>query len=148
MDSAEAFVNGLTQSQCDLQISKENPNKNLLYFHKSCTNYMSFKKTDAQIKTKVDLIKNLEQTKTYARQILKRIYKDEFVQLLIHGNYQIQSNEKMKNEVDVVLCLYSMFAVAPAQKQPRLAKMLAKYFNREESNWFAYINDAQVFDFY
>jgi hypothetical protein len=38
-----------------------------------------------------------------------------------------------------------MFAVAPAQNNPRLAKMLAKYFNQEESNWFAYIKDTEVF---
>jgi hypothetical protein len=114
---------------------------------------MIFKKNNLDIKTKLDLIKNCEQTKIFARQILKRIYKNQFVDLLINGNYQFEydentnliDKEKPKNEVDIVLCLYSMFAVAPAQTQPRLAKMLAKYFNQEESNWFAYINDAQEF---
>ncbi len=153
MDSAQEFINGLTKSECNIEILNENPNKTLLYFHKSCTNYMKFKKTNLDIKTKLNFIKNLEQTRKYAQQVLKRIYKNEFVDLLINGNYEFEHNEntnpiekeKTKNEVDIVLCLYSMFSVAPAQTQPRLTKMLAKYFTQEESNWFAYINDAEEF---
>jgi hypothetical protein len=150
MDSADEFVNGLKNSECNVQISKSNPNKALLYFHKSCTNYMTFKKSDSNVKTKLNLIKYSQQTKIYAQQVLKRLYKKDFVELLINGNYEIPSDEntdpteQKKNEVDIVLCLYSMFVVAPAQKEPQLAKMLAKYFNQEESKWFAYIADAQV----
>jgi len=85
--------------------------------------------------------------------LIKRIYQKEFVELLINGNYEVESDENTdpnkketkKNEVDIVSCLYSMFSVAPAQKQMNLARMLAKYFNQEESNWFAYVNDAQEF---
>ncbi|CAF3422379.1 unnamed protein product [Rotaria sp. Silwood1] len=153
IDSAQEFLNGLTKSNCNIQILNEKPNKKLLYFHRSCTNYMTFKKSDPYIKTKLKIIKNLELTKTYARQVLKRIYQNEFVELLINGNYDINSKENVdsnekkfiKNEVDVVLCLYDMFSVAPAQSQSNLANMLAKYFNHEESKWFAYINDAQEF---
>ncbi len=150
IDSAEEFLNGLTISQSNIEILNKCSRKNLLYFHKLCQNYLTFKKTNLQIKTKLDLIKNLEQTKKYAKQVLQRIYKSEFVNLLINGNYQLENTDsiekdKNKNEVDIVLCLYSMFSVAPAQNQPRLTKMLAKYFNQEESNWFAYINDAQEF---
>jgi len=137
MDSADEFLNALTKLESNLQISKEKPNKSLLYFHKSCTNYMTFKKNNLQVKTKINLITYCEQTKKYARQVLQRIYQNEFVNFLI--------NEKPNNEIDIVLCLYSMFVVAPAQNHPRLTKMLAKYFNQEESNWFAYVNDAEVF---
>ncbi|CAF2996359.1 unnamed protein product [Rotaria sp. Silwood2] len=153
VDSAQEFINGLTKSECNIQISHEKPNKKLLYFHKSCTNYMTFKESDPHIQTKLNIIKNLELSKTHARQVLQRIYKNEFIDLLIDGNYDIDSKENIdssekkiiKNEVDVVLCLYNMFSVAPGQSQSDLAKMLAKYFNQEESKWFAYINDAQEF---
>lgn len=104
---------------------------------------MTFKKTNADVKTKLNIIKSLDQTKTYAQQVLKRIFHNEFVNFLVNGNYQF--NEKKSNEVDIVLCLYKMFVVAPAQNHKRLAKMLAKYFNQQESNWFAYINDAEEF---
>ncbi|CAF0885776.1 unnamed protein product [Rotaria sordida] len=148
VDSAQEFLNGLIKAEFNnIQILNEISNKNLLYFHKSCTNYMTFIKTNPYIKIKLNIIKNLEQTKIYARQVLKRIYKNEFVELLINGNYNIDPIEKkiIKNEVDIVLCLYWMFSVAPAQSQFNLAKMLAKYFNEEESKWFAYINDAKGF---
>jgi hypothetical protein len=151
MDSADEFVNGLKTNECNLQILNENSNKKLLYFHKSCTNYMTFKKTDSYVKAKLNLIKYSEQSKPYAQQILKRIFTKDFVELLTNGNYQIEYDENnnpienKKNEVDIVVCLYCMFVVAPAQKEPQLARMLAKYFNQEESNWFAYIADAQVF---
>ncbi len=153
IDSAHEFLNGLTKSQCDIQISTENPNKKLLYFHKLCKDYMAFKNNDTHVKTKFNLIKNLEQTRIYSRQVLRRIYKEEFVQLLINRNYEMQSCENTdpmtkqttNNEVDIVLSLYEMFSVALAQSEPYVSKMLEKYFNREESNWFAYISDAQVF---
>jgi len=155
IDSAHEFLNGLTKSQCDIQISTENPNKKLLYFHKLCKDYMAFKNNDQHVKTKFNLIKNLEQTRIHSRQVLRRIYKEEFVQLLINRNYEMQSFENTdpmtkqttNNEVDIVLSLYEMFSVALAQSEPYVSKMLEKYFNREESNWFAYISDAQVFDF-
>ena len=155
VDSAHEFVNALTKSQSNIQISTESPNKKLLYFHKSCTDYVTFKTTDPNLKKKLNVIKQLEQTKTYARQVLTRIYKEQFVQLLINGNYQIPSSENtdptakqmINNEVDIVTCLYAMFSVALAQSDPYVAKMLAKYFNREESNWFAYVSDAQVLYF-
>lgn len=152
IDSAQEFLRGLTKSEFNVQILHEKLNKKLLYFHKSCANYMAFKKSDPHIKSKLNIIRNLEKTKTYAKQILQRIYSPEFVEYLIKGNHDIESNENVdingrkltKNEVDIVICLYDMFSVALAQNQSKLTKMLAKYFNQEESEWFAYINDAQV----
>ncbi len=137
IDSGDEFINGLTKFESNLSISKENPNKNLLYFHKSCPDYLAFKKTNLSVREKIDSIKYSEQTKKYARSVLQRIYHNDFVDFLI--------NEKLNNEIDIVICLYSMFVVAPAQNHPRLKTMLAKYFNQEESNWFAYIKDAEVF---
>jgi hypothetical protein len=152
VESAQHFISGLTQSQPDLQISTRNPDKNLLYFHKSCPAYMAFKKADESVRTKLNAIKNLEQTKRYARQVLHKLYRREFVELLINGSYQRPTDENsdpmdepaLQNEVEIVLCLYSMFSVAPAQGEPDLTKMLSKYFNTDESIWFAYISDAQV----
>ena len=155
IESAHAFLNGLTKSQSDIQISFEKPNTKLLYFHKSCTEYITFIKSDTCLKTVLNTIKHLEQTRTYARQVLRRIYKEEFVELLINGNYKAQSlknidpivKQTTKNDVDIVICLYSMFSVVLTKSDPLMTKMLEKYFNREESNWFAYINDAQVLYF-
>ena len=156
IDSAQEFLNGLTRSNCNVQILYKKSEKKLLYFHKSCENYMTFKNNDPHIKAKLNLIKDLGQTRIYARQVLKRIYTHEFVEILINGNYEIESNtnagslgnETTRNEVDVVLCLYSMLSVAPAHNQRHIVKMLDKYFNQEESNWFAYINDARVTFFF
>ena len=144
VDSSEEFLNGLTTCDSTLSISKSNPNKDLLYFHKSCTDYLTFKKNDIQVKNKIDSIKNCQRTKEYAREVLRRIYHDEFVDLLIHRNYRLSSDIPVKNEVEFVLCLYAMFVVAPAHSEPRMKRMLAKYFNQDQSNWFAYIHDAGV----
>ncbi|CAF0764305.1 unnamed protein product [Adineta steineri] len=153
VDSSQQFVNGLTESQNDIQIRNQSPNKSLLYFHKSCLSYRAFKKTDLDIRIKIHLIKNLPQTKAYAQQVLRRIYTKDFVDLLTNGYYEIQADKYSdlldkkfhQNEVDIVICLYSMFSVAQAQNKPSLNNMLAKYFNKEESYWFSYINDAQEF---
>ncbi|CAF1637141.1 unnamed protein product [Rotaria magnacalcarata] len=153
VDSAREFINGLTVHECNIQVSNEKPSKSLLHFHKLCTNYVTFKKQNSHIKTKVNTIKNSEQTKTYARQVLRKIYKKEFIEQLINGKYQMNSDENVDpmetnrptNELDIVVWLYAIFSVAPAQVHSYLAKMLAKYFNQEESMWFAYINDAEEF---
>jgi hypothetical protein len=155
IESAHEFVNGLTKSQCDIQVSYKRANSKLLYFHKSCAEYMTYLASDTNLKAIMNQIKLLEQTRIYSRQVLRRIYKEEFIQLLINRNYEIQSFEitdpivkhTTNNEVDIALSLYAMFSVAIAQSEPYVSKMLEKYFNREESNWFAYISDAQVFDF-
>jgi hypothetical protein len=155
VDSAHAFIRGLTQSQSDLEISYEQSDQSILYFHKSSTDYLLFKTSDSNIKMKIDSIKNLDRTRSVARQVLKRIYHDEFVHKLIHGhhhqNYQRDANKlsinstTIVNEVDVVLRLYLLLSVAPAQSSKQMAELLKKYFSRDESKWFAYVNDAQVF---
>ncbi|CAF0913886.1 unnamed protein product [Adineta ricciae] len=153
VDSCQCFLSGLTRSQSSFQIKHEVPNKTLLYFHKSCSTYQNFKQTDPHIRKKIKEIKNLEQTRLLARQVLQRIYQDEFLQLLANENHANLSMENIDsingttrpNEVDAVLWLYAMFSVAPAHKESHLRNMLAKYFNREESNWFAYISDAQEY---
>lgn len=148
VDSSLEFVNGLKTSECNIHIENEKPNKKLLYFHKSCKKYMSFLKHNLNVKTKLSTIKNSEQTKTYARQVLQRIYKNEFIDLLANGISEISYDNNnpivLSNEVDTAQWLYDMFSVAPAQSPIYLSNMLAKYFNKEESSWFAYINDAKV----
>ena len=144
VDSSEAFINGLIECDAMLSIAKSDPNKHLLYFHKSCTDYITFKKSNSQVKSILESIKMCDRTRDYAREVLRRIYHDEFVDLLIDRNYQVSSEDQPKNEVEFVLCLYSMFVVAPAQSEPRMKRMLAKYFTEEQSNWFAYIHDAEV----
>ena len=149
IDSAEEFLRGVTHATPALHVVQEMPNKNLLYFHKCCPNYFTFKSTNTEIKTKLESIKNAEQTRHFARQILQKIFQEEFVELLIQGHFQDEQDENIdrtstRNEVDFVLCLYLMFVIAPAHSSPYLTKLLAKYFNREQSNWFAYVNDAQV----
>lgn len=152
-DSGEECLNGIVESSCSMDVNRHKSNKNLLYFHKTCTNYLTFRKTNLEIKTILNSIKSCEQTRNYAQQILKRIYRNEFVDLLINNSVQFSFDdhhdpkESIPNEVAIVLCLYSMFAVSPAQDEFYLSRMLAKYFTEEESNWFAFINDAQEYYF-
>lgn len=139
IDSAEEFLKGLRTFDCPSGIVHEKVDKKLLYFHKSCSKYLTFKQCNVHIQTKLRQIKNLPQTKMFAQNVLKRIFQEDFIQLLMQGNTQSSDDE-----VEIVCCFYSMFSVSPAQNQLILVRMLAKYFNQEESNWFAYINDAQV----
>lgn len=152
MDSANEFLFGLAQSNDLLKLLEEKTNKKLLYFHRSCPNYLAFKHNNTQVRQKLESIKNLEQTRFYARQVLKRIFKEDFVEFLIQGRYQNEPSENHppinplnpKNEVDLVFYLYSMFSIAPAHQPSHVSKLLIKYFNCEESFWFGYINDSQV----
>ena len=149
IDSSQEFLRGFTNTRPTIQIVQEMPNKKLLYFHKCCPNYFTFKNNNAEIRRKLESIKNSEQTRHFAQQILKNLFREEFVELLVQGDYQDEHDENndqtsSKNEVDFVLCLYLMFAIAPAHSSRYLSQLLAKYFNREQSNWFAYVNDAQV----
>ena len=146
MDSAEEFLLGLAQCPDRMQIFEEKTNKKLLYFHRSCPNYVAFKHNNTQVRQKLESIKSLEKTRSYAQQVLKRIFKEEFVDLLIQGRFPNESIDPSspKNEVDLVICLYSMFSIAPAHQPSHLSKLLIKYFSCDESSWFAYFNDAQV----
>ena len=153
IDSANEFVEGITMSVRHMHILHDNVRDHLLYFHKSCPHYLAFKVTNAHVRTKLQDIENLPQTRCFAQQVLRRIYKDDFVTLLLNDKYVNEDDENLdpivrreayQNEVDLVRCLYSMLSVSPAQGQPYLTGLLAKYFSREESNWFAYVNDAEV----
>lgn len=137
VDSAQHFVSGLQQSQCDVQILSRDPDKKLLYFHRSCPDYVAFKTGDPHVRAKLDAIKSLERSKRYARQVLRKIYREEFVE-------QLSNDSCPTTLTETVFCLYSMFSVAPAHCDPAVKKMLWKYFSVEEFNWFSYINDAEV----
>ena len=84
IDSAKEFIEGITKSVRHMHILYDNLRVHLLYFHKSCPHYLAFKKTDAHVRTKLHDIENLSQTRCFAQHVLRRIYKDEFVTLLLN----------------------------------------------------------------
>src|SRR5690349_2443134 len=55
VDSVSEFVGGLAKYTSNLRIENENPDSTLLYFHQTCSDYVTFKKNDSQIRRKIDL---------------------------------------------------------------------------------------------
>jgi hypothetical protein len=143
--SLNAFVEGLPSILTPL-IDYEPPNPKLLHFH-SNIKYQTYYKKDKQLRNKLQSIEIQSYSKQMARNVLKRLYKQPFIDRLANGYYSIIDNEpgqSVENEVDAVRMLHGLYLVGSNLREEGVGTLLEKYFNLDESAWFAYLHDAKV----
>ncbi len=143
--SLHAFVQGLPSSLTS-SIDYEPSNPTLLYFHQNL-NYQIYYKKDRQLKTKLRSIEMQPYSKQMARNVLKRLYKQSFIDRLTNGYYSFvddESGKSIKNEVDAVRMLHGLYLIGPNLRKEGVGDLLEKYFHQNESAWFAYLLDAKV----
>jgi hypothetical protein len=143
--SLNAFVHGLPDAMAAL-IDHEPPNSSLLYFHDNGP-YQMFYKKDKNLKNKLRSIQMQPYSKTMARQLLERIYRPWFVDKLEDEDYSIvdhESGKVIRNEMDAVRMLHGLYLIGSNLREEGVGTLLEKYFEQDESAWFAYLNDAKV----
>ena len=143
--SLNAFVDGLPESIATL-IDHEPANSTLLYFHDNGP-YQAFYKKDKYLKNKLRSIQMQPYSTEMARQLLERLYRPWFVDKLADGDYSIvdpESSKVIRDEVDAVRMLHGLYLIGSNLREEGVGKLLEKYFNQDESAWFAYLNDAKV----
>ena len=143
--SLNAFVDGLPESIAD-SVDHEPANPSLLYFHDNDP-YQAFQKKDKQLKSKLRSIQMQPYSKEMSRQVLERLFRQSFVDRLANEDYVIvdhESTRAIRNEVDAVRTLHGLYLIGSNLREEGVGTLLEKYFNHNESAWFAYLNDAKV----
>jgi hypothetical protein len=143
--SLNAFVNGLPFIVTSL-IDYEPSNPTLLSFHENIQ-YQKYYKKDIPLKTKLRSIEMQSYSKEMARKVLERLYKQSFIDKLANGYYSIVDNDSgksIKNEVDAARMLHSLYLIGSNLREEGVGDLLEKYFQQNESAWFAYLHDAKV----
>ncbi|CAF0907595.1 unnamed protein product [Adineta steineri] len=144
--SLKAFVEGLpTYVASSIEYEPSNPN--LLYFHVN-RKYQAYSKKDKRLKSKLRSIEMQDYSKEMAYNVLARLYKKSFIDNLINRYHVIidpESGKSIKNEVDAVRALHSLYLIGPNLREEGVGSLLEKYFPKNESNWFAYLQDAKEY---
>jgi len=143
--SLHAFIDGLPSTLTSL-IDYEPSNPTLLSFNENI-HYQKYYKKDIQLKTKLRSIEMQLYSKQMARNVLERLYKSSFIDKLANGYYSIIDNDSgksIKNEVDAVRILHGLYLIGSNLREEGVGDLLEKYFQQNESAWFAYLHDAKV----
>jgi hypothetical protein len=143
--SLNAFVKGLPSTLPSL-IDYEPADPSLLYFHNN-SKYQTYYKKDKQLKNKLQSIGTQSYSKQMTRNVLERLYDVSFVDKLANGYYSIiddVSGKSIKNEVDAVRMLHSLYLIGSNLREDGAGTLLEKYFHSDEAAWFAYLHDAKV----
>ncbi|CAF2476800.1 unnamed protein product [Rotaria sp. Silwood2] len=145
-ESSDAFVQGLPIAIKRL-IDYEPANPTLLSFYDDIK-YQTYFKQDKQLKNKLRSIQVQPYSRKMARNVLERLFKESFIDKLANGSYLIIDNESgksIKNEIDAVRMLHGLYLIGPNLREEGVEYLLEKYFNLNESAWFAYLQDAKEY---
>lgn len=143
--SLKAFVEGLP-SNVQWLVDHEPANPALLSFYDD-SKYQTYLKRDKDLKQKIRFIELKPYSREMARSVLKRLYQESFIDKLANRSHFISdpdSSKSIKNEVDAVRMLHGLYLIAPNLREEGDGSLLEKYFNPNESAWFAYLLDAKV----
>lgn len=156
LDSGRAFISGMEHIMPALASTIKGPtvNKTEIYFHKQPINhaYQQYKEHDPQLRAIIDEIFYSPRSHQVAQQVLRTLFKSDFVNALAAGEFKFKRRGKAKakiyNDVDAVIQLFNLYLIAPgmsaeAGQQPWT---FSTYFTPEQTQWLAYIKDAE--DFY
>ncbi|CAF4587312.1 unnamed protein product [Rotaria socialis] len=144
--SLNAFVQGLPLRITSL-IDYEPANPTLLSFYEN-NKYQTYIKKEKYIKNKLRSIQMQPYSKQMARSILERLYDESFIARLTNGSYfivDVESGKSIRNEVDAVRMLHGLYLIGSNLREEGVESLLEKYFNVNESAWFAYLQDAKEY---
>ncbi|ALD11844.1 histidine-type phosphatase [Clavibacter capsici] len=151
--SGKAFAKGLTSA--DPLLASHLPediaeDPATLYFHKSDANadYQAYEDGPA-VTAAVEAITDQQRSHEVARRTLERIYSPAFVDRLAAGQYHFvdggDGKTHVDDEVDAAMMLYNLYIIAPDMAD-EFAVDFDRYITSADSEWFAYLLDAE--DFY
>lgn len=143
--SLQSFLNGLSRVSPNV-IDYDSSINNLLSFHEDPT-YQAYFRKDKQLKNKLRSIYSQAKSKKLARDVLERLFDSWFIDKLARGEYSFFHNESekyIKNEIDAVRMIHSLYLIGPNLREEGVGNLFEKYFNADESIWFAYLHDAKV----
>ncbi|GGS44681.1 histidine-type phosphatase [Streptomyces cinerochromogenes] len=140
VDSGTAFTDALAGADPALEplIGPARTDKDLLYFHKAAGGaaYRDYIAHDQRLKDTLSRITGQPRTRQAARGILRKIFKDAFV-------------ERIGDQVGAAEAVYNLYAIAPAmsEESPGGAGWgMERFVSRTDAAWFGYLGDAE--DFY
>ncbi|GGW38293.1 lipoprotein [Streptomyces lucensis JCM 4490] len=140
VESADVFAGTLADADPALRplIGPTRTDKDLLYFHKAAGGaaYRDYIANDQRLKDTLNGITDQPRTGRAARSVLRRIFKDAFV-------------ERIPDRFAAAQAVYNLYAIAPAMREesPDGAGWgMERYISRRDAAWFGYLGDAE--DFY
>ncbi|WP_030610966.1 histidine-type phosphatase [Streptomyces fulvoviolaceus] len=142
VDSGNQFVTGLTDTDPALKplIGATRTDKDLLYFHKAAGGaaYRDYIDNDERLASTLKSITDQPATDRAARRVLKKLFKDDFVDALAKDD-----------RVAAAEAVYNLYAIAPAMVQESPGGKgwgMERYISLKDAAWFGYLGDAE--DFY
>ncbi|CAF0727570.1 unnamed protein product [Adineta ricciae] len=145
--SLRAFVEGLPPSVVRL-VDHQPPNPSLLFFHDNAR-YQTYLKNDRRLKNKLKSIERQSYSKQMARDILEQLYRPSFIDKLVDKQYCLtdhESDRSIRNEFDAVRMLHALYLIGSNLEQEGVGCLFEKYFSKNQSAWYAYLQDAK--DYY
>ncbi|MGW4596385.1 histidine-type phosphatase [Streptomyces sp. NPDC004457] len=140
VDSGTAFTDALAEADPALEplIGPARTDKDLLYFHKAAGGaaYRDYIANDQRLKDTLSRITGQPRTKRAARSVLRKIFKDAFV-------------ERIADQAGAAEAVYNLYAIAPAmtEESPGGAGWgMERFVSAADAAWFGYLGDAE--DFY
>ncbi|MGW2458728.1 histidine-type phosphatase [Streptomyces sp. NPDC001761] len=140
VDSGTAFTDALAEADPALEplIGPARTDKDLLYFHKAAGGaaYRDYIANDQRLKDTLSRITGQPRTKQAARSVLRKIFKDAFV-------------ERIADQTGAAEAVYNLYAIAPAmtEESPGGAGWgMERFVSAADAAWFGYLGDAE--DFY
>ncbi|KUM92149.1 histidine acid phosphatase [Streptomyces cellostaticus] len=140
VDSGNVFAGALADTDPALTplIGPARTDKDLLYFHKAAGGaaYRDYLAHDQRLAATLKSVTDQPTTQQAARSVLRRIFKDPFV-------------EQIDGQVPAAQAVYDLYAIAPAMSEESPDGQgwgMERYLSRSDAAWFGYLSDAE--DFY
>lgn len=140
VDSGNVFAGALADTDPALKplIGPTRTDKDLLYFHKAAGGaaYRDYLAHDQRLADTLNSITDQPRTHEAAQSVLRRIFKDAFV-------------EQIADQVPAAQAVYNLYAIAPAMSEESPDGQgwgMERYISRSDAAWFGYLSDAE--DFY
>ncbi|MFE1882598.1 histidine-type phosphatase [Streptomyces diastatochromogenes] len=140
VDSGNVFAGALADTDPALKplIGPTRTDKDLLYFHKAAGGaaYRDYIAHDQRLADTLNSITDQPRTHEAAHSVLRRIFKDAFV-------------EQITDQVPAAQAVYNLYAIAPAMSEESPDGQgwgMERYISRSDAAWFGYLSDAE--DFY
>ncbi|MCZ0989340.1 histidine-type phosphatase [Streptomyces diastatochromogenes] len=140
VDSGNVFAGALADTDPALKplIGPTRTDKDLLYFHKAAGGaaYRDYIAHDQRLADTLKSITDQPRTHEAAHSVLRRIFKDAFV-------------DQIADQVPAAQAVYNLYAIAPAMSEESPDGQgwgMERYISRSDAAWFGYLSDAE--DFY
>lgn len=140
VDSADQYTGALAETDPALKplIGPTRTDKDLLYFHKAAGGaaYRDYIANDQRLASTLKSITDQPRTHEAARGVLRRIFKDAFVDLIT-------------DQVTAARAVYNLYAIAPAMSEESPDGRgwgMDRYLSHRDAAWFGYLADTE--DFY